>query len=1403
MESVDPSPIEIEIVYATLLLAEARLDRVFSLTPSIAEMKETGVWPKEFVAIQAATERLIERCVDTTNTQEVRGALDEWIRGYALSSSDTGWKRDEIITEAASLLAEALASDDQDKQELRDRLLTASRHLQQGSYPSKAIARKWGFRSSTTGQVVQVRWGLVYELGVVIRGMTFDVYQYGRELIEQLGIVEQFTLEQLKHDLETVQWAQDQNHYPGLNAKCFDPAVEEALRAYVQSFRTLDEALPDTSSAKSLTRFVLLRATGDGVGPRLTGDELAYRHPITRLTLNSDKIRQLLMGEQLYGDPRLAMRELYQNALDACRYRQYRHEYLRHETGPVADWSPTIRFESHSDANGALQYLDCIDNGVGMKPEVLERCFLNAGSRFVETAAFADEQAEWLKVDQKMRLIPNSSFGIGAFSYFMLADAVEVWTRPQDVNGNLGEGLRLLINAGSSIARVTADEKVTGRLPQGGTIVRLHLRPEFRTVGGLQLRSFLDEVVLHSPYQLEIAESGEQIIREPNAVSTSAKSSSSLAWTDGTSTAWWAENDAAVLADGLITSTSFTGAMVTLHGEHKPLLRVDRNAIVNWDLNWVLERTAESAETLANWDGLSLRWLWSFSEAYPRHGAILADGIKQVRPIIPLGQTRYWAQDIDLREIGCFPGDRYLLWQLSDRNFTPHFSEPRSQGFNDPRRKYWPRGEYILPPPLRAWRSQVWRRHLPSLFDALNDQGVASTSLQDGWIHGESIEQFPIWESADMLDHAQPDPIDTALLVSRSVQSPWNPYSDTPRSTSDYLDLVGFVWGASQAGLSLGEAVERVAKFTRYSLMGMPSIPEDSYDYIPDTRDSILISVPAGRWNANRVLLNEEHFGLVSVCHELGISLGEGFHGLESILRRLGLGSPELAFDLLNEGGRHVPSSREAEFFGQLEDGRPQGSDGIPPVRIRRIAEAMEIGESELDQIIQKYSVFRLDKPETAVLPSDRPEDAMQRKAWSTNFDGRAPWIDSQVFGTAQLGATSNSLQRLMCHSLFFSVLESISASEAARMVSDYPGLTEEQRAFPFEAIPSIVPTQRDLEMMKYRLVGSQSESNDRLAGTGQYGLILRKISPYEMKLAMEDVSVSAEELADRIQHFEYLGIELPIIDFSALDAFEFTAVDRALLITENPTLTATEFINSQFLGPVQYPIPARHVFSVAEAERLPLGDIVAALDRMKSIGVTTDISPLTERLSAYTPKKSDGQFIQKLSYLPAGAVICGTALSGRHTIGKVVDQIAPWIAWVLGEPEDVYRSRLDTVKRTCGSRVPDGSDMSFFDAVTGQAKLNEGGFGRHGALVLAAQAGLPVGRVVEKFNEFQPLFDLDGIYGEDLDSMTDEMLATVPDCRWVIAACEDAVIGKGAAEARIRLGVDDEISFAVRKFTR
>src|SRR6185369_15790482 len=109
------------------------------------------------------------------------------------------------------------------------------------------------------------------------------------------------------------------------------------------------------------------------------------------------------MGEQLYGDPALAIRELYQNALDACRYREARTEYLQRANGLEIPWQGQIAFTQRVDEAGR-PYLDCVDNGIGMGVRELSEVFSQAGVRLADLPEFLEEQAEWARLDPPVQL---------------------------------------------------------------------------------------------------------------------------------------------------------------------------------------------------------------------------------------------------------------------------------------------------------------------------------------------------------------------------------------------------------------------------------------------------------------------------------------------------------------------------------------------------------------------------------------------------------------------------------------------------------------------------------------------------------------------------------------------------------------------------------------------------------------------------------------------------------------------------------------------------------------------------------------------------------------------------------------------------------------------------------------
>jgi HSP90 family molecular chaperone len=76
-------------------------------------------------------------------------------------------------------------------------------------------------------------------------------------------------------------------------------------------------------------------------------------------------INALLTGNRLYADNRVFLRELIQNAVDACR--------LRKRLEPAHDPAISIRF------NNDISIVTVRDNGIGMDRQWIEKYFQTIG----------------------------------------------------------------------------------------------------------------------------------------------------------------------------------------------------------------------------------------------------------------------------------------------------------------------------------------------------------------------------------------------------------------------------------------------------------------------------------------------------------------------------------------------------------------------------------------------------------------------------------------------------------------------------------------------------------------------------------------------------------------------------------------------------------------------------------------------------------------------------------------------------------------------------------------------------------------------------------------------------------------------------------------------------------------
>lgn len=140
-----------------------------------------------------------------------------------------------------------------------------------------------------------------------------------------------------------------------------------------------------------------------------------------RFQLEYERIMQLLMDKSLYPDPSLFLRELLQNALDACR----NMEALAKEYD-YKDYTPRIAVWDFSDDPQDPRVV-FMDNGVGMSRKIVENYFMRVGRSYYRSPEFDAERARLKK--KGIELEATSQFGIGILSCFMVADRFEVETR--------------------------------------------------------------------------------------------------------------------------------------------------------------------------------------------------------------------------------------------------------------------------------------------------------------------------------------------------------------------------------------------------------------------------------------------------------------------------------------------------------------------------------------------------------------------------------------------------------------------------------------------------------------------------------------------------------------------------------------------------------------------------------------------------------------------------------------------------------------------------------------------------------------------------------------------------------------------------------------------------------------
>jgi molecular chaperone HtpG len=212
-----------------------------------------------------------------------------------------------------------------------------------------------------------------------------------------------------------------------------------------------------------------------------------------RVTADPDLVS--LLVRPLYDSPQVGVRELVQNAVDAVRERR---DLATHYGSADAALPPevldplapgadvVVRLVDRQDSTPTeaaggpplswTSWIEVVDRGIGMTPEIVQQYFLVAGASYRKSDAwrsFHELPGEESADDRhrvRSRVLRSGRFGIGALAPFLLGDEIDVLTR--HATRLEEEGLRFLVTlTGSSVHIVPACHRV-------GTTIRVRLRPD-------------------------------------------------------------------------------------------------------------------------------------------------------------------------------------------------------------------------------------------------------------------------------------------------------------------------------------------------------------------------------------------------------------------------------------------------------------------------------------------------------------------------------------------------------------------------------------------------------------------------------------------------------------------------------------------------------------------------------------------------------------------------------------------------------------------------------------------------------------------------------------------------------------------------------------------------------------
>lgn len=223
-----------------------------------------------------------------------------------------------------------------------------------------------------------------------------------------------------------------------MKVQCRDPHMHRALKHHERAVQKQLHQINRSASPRFLYSDVIFEIDPDGYTPM----DLKF-------SVDTSAALKLLTGNRLYTDNRVFLRELVQNAVDACNLRK------RFEKS----YEPMISIRFNDD----ISVVTVRDNGIGMDRQWIEKYFLTIGISLYQSSEVRDANQR-----SQIGFSFISQFGIGFLSSFLVAHKIIIKTRKAGQKG-------LMVSI-TNLRDYFDVQSIRGDFSPG-TEVSLHLKP--------------------------------------------------------------------------------------------------------------------------------------------------------------------------------------------------------------------------------------------------------------------------------------------------------------------------------------------------------------------------------------------------------------------------------------------------------------------------------------------------------------------------------------------------------------------------------------------------------------------------------------------------------------------------------------------------------------------------------------------------------------------------------------------------------------------------------------------------------------------------------------------------------------------------------------------------------------